>query len=297
LLHSGSGHPHRQADEDATEHRAFEDRRGKGDDAGIVQRRFADLVHRTAGAQQQFAFRHQPLQAPPVPEVEHIQRVATAPHSRDECHLVVVVQCRRIEGNQYSSGHARRIVTGERDHLQTLFAEQEDSLRGAPLSDLCSERHMPRRVERGQWTGCECRERPAAWHGVTERRHLCYACRLGEEDALPPGRAQHGGVERDLTARIDRREDRLPGDVEPIEATAARRWLTGLDDGAQRFEFGCWSAWGPRRDVRRGLRRCRRWRRRRDPQDGSPQRRHHQASGQQALPCRREQHRSVAQHA
>ena len=121
-----------------------------------------------------------------------------------------------------------------------------------PAGDLCAERHMSRRVERGQWTGCECRERPAAWHGVTERRHLCYACRLGEEDALPSRCAQHGGVERDLTARIDRREDRLPGDVEPIEAAAARRWLTGLDDGAQRSEFGRWSGWrsSPRRAPR-----------------------------------------------
>ena len=58
--------------------------------------------------------------------------------------------------------------------------------------------------------------------------------RLGEEDALASRRAQHGRVEGDLAARIDRRDDRLRGDVEPIEAAAAGRRLAGSDNGAQR---------------------------------------------------------------
>jgi hypothetical protein len=57
---------------------------------------------------------------------------------------------------------------------------------------------------------------------------------FGEEDALSCRRVEHGRVERDLTARIDRRDNRLRGNIEPIEAAAAGRRLTGPDNGAQR---------------------------------------------------------------
>jgi hypothetical protein len=79
------------ATNNASERRALENCGRKGDGAAVVQRRLADLVHRAADAQQPLAFRHQPLQPPAVPEIEHIEQVASAPHIGNEGQLVVVV--------------------------------------------------------------------------------------------------------------------------------------------------------------------------------------------------------------
>ena len=83
----------------------------------------------------------------------------------------------------------------------------------------------------------EFRECSAPRHGIAERRHLRHVPGVGEEDALTCRRVQHGRVEGDLTARIDRRDNRLRGDIEPIEPAAAGRRQPGPDNGAQRTGF------------------------------------------------------------
>ena len=91
------------------------------------------------------------------------------------------------------------------------------------------------------------RERAASRQVVPERRHLRHLPGFGEEDALARRGAQHARVKRDLTARIDRRDDRLGADVEPIEAAAAGRRPSRPDNGAQRARFGHRSRRRPRR--------------------------------------------------
>jgi hypothetical protein len=76
------------------------------------------------------------------------------------------------------------------------------------------------------------RERPASRQAFPEGRHFCHVSSIGEENPLACRPMQHGRVEGDLTARIDRRDNRLRGDVEPIETSAARCWCASLDDGA-----------------------------------------------------------------
>jgi hypothetical protein len=49
---------------------------------------------------------------------------------------------------------------------------------------------------------------------------------------------QHGRIEGDLTARIDRRDSWLRGDIEAIEATTAGRRQTRPDNSAQCAGFG-----------------------------------------------------------
>ena len=93
--------------------------------------------------------------------------------------------------------------------LQPVGAGEEDPLGRPPAGDLRAERHMPGGVQRRQRMRRELRERAAARHGVAERRHLRHVPGFGEEDALACRRAQHGRVEGDLTARVDRRDDRL----------------------------------------------------------------------------------------
>ena len=78
---------------------------------------------------------------------------------------------------------------------------------------------------------CEFRQCPAAWHRIAEHRDLRHVATVSEENALPSRRVQHGRVEGYLTARIDRCDDRLRGDVEPIEPTAAGHCETGVDSG------------------------------------------------------------------
>jgi len=82
------------------------------------------------------------------------------------------------------------------------------------------------------------RERAATWHAVPERRHLCHVPGFGEEDALACRRTQHGRIESNLTARINRRDNRLLGNIEPIKAAAAWCRQTRPDNGAQRAGFG-----------------------------------------------------------
>jgi hypothetical protein len=59
-----------------------------------------------------------------------------------------------------------------------------------------------------------------------------------DENPLPCRRAQHGGVERHLTAPIDGRDNRLRTDVKPVEVPTTRRGQTRPDGGAQLPDFG-----------------------------------------------------------
>jgi hypothetical protein len=77
-------------------------------------------------------------------------------------------------------------------------------------------------------------ERTAPRQAVPERRHLRHMPGFGEEDAFACRRMQHCRVERDLTTRIDRRDNRLRSDIEPIETAATGRRHTRPDNGAQR---------------------------------------------------------------
>jgi len=64
---------------------------------------------------------------------------------------------------------------------------------------------------------------------------------------------QHRGVERDLTARIDRRGNRLRRDIEAIEAAAAGRRQAGPHDRVQAAACGRGSKGWRRRDAYGGL--------------------------------------------
>ena len=74
----------------------LEERRGKSDDTGVVQRRAANLVHGAADPEQPVASAATRCKRC-HPEVQHIERVAAAAHAGDEGQLVIVVERRRME--------------------------------------------------------------------------------------------------------------------------------------------------------------------------------------------------------
>ena len=116
----------------------------------------------------------------------------------------------------------------------------------------------------------ELGQNSTARHAVTDRGNFREVTAAGKENPFGRLVAQDGGVESHLAPRIDRGNDRLRFNVEPVEDAADRRLLAGPDDPAQR-----------RRRGRRGLLRfgrCRVGQAR--PQHASPQ---HQRSGDRHL--------------
>ena len=103
----------------------------------------------------------------------------------------------------------------------------------------------------------EPRERAAPRQVIAECDHLCRVAPFGDEDSLARRRSQHGRVEGDLASPVDRRDDRLRSDIEPVEAAAARRRQAGADNGTQRTAFGHRSSRRLRRHPHRWLRRRR----------------------------------------
>ena len=149
------------------------------------------------------------------------------------------------------------IVTGKRDRLQPVRPGEEDAFGRPPAGDVRAERHMPGTVQRRQRMRPEPRERAAPRQVVPEGRHLHHMPGFGEEDAIACRRMQHSRVEGDLTARVDRRDNWLRGDIEPIEAAAAGRRQTRPDNSAQCAGFGHRNGRRLRRHTSRWLRRCR----------------------------------------
>src|SRR5229473_1112557 len=97
----------------------------------------------------------------------------------------------------------------------------------------------------------ELRQCAATRQAVPERRYLRHMARFGEKDAFAGWGAQNGRVKDDLAAPIDRCDDRLRGDIKPIEAAATRRRHTRADHSAQgtafRHGYGRWRCRHPYR--------------------------------------------------
>jgi len=74
-----------------------------------------------------------------------------------------------------------------------------------------------------------------------------------DENALACRRAQDGRVERDLTACVDRCDDWLRDDIEPVEATAAGRCQTRSYDGAPSAKLQVCNRCCGNRHLNRGL--------------------------------------------
>ena len=85
---------------------------------------------------------------------------------------------------------------------------------------------------------CELRKRAAARHIVPERCELRDLGAICYENTFAGRRAQHSGIKRDLTARIDGCGNGLRGDTEPIEAASAGRRQAGPHDRAQAAPCG-----------------------------------------------------------
>ena len=90
-----------------------------------------------------------------------------------------------------------------------------------------------------------------AWHQVADPCHLNHAAVGREENALPHLAAHYARVERYVPASIDRGNDRLRRDVEPIEATSGWSRLAGRDDEVQARRGGRWAPIAYRRRRRR----------------------------------------------
>ena len=79
---------------------------------------------------------HEPLQPSTVPVIEHVQQVSSAPHTGDECELVVVVQRRGFKPDQNAGRHPGRVVPGERYGPQPFGTREKNSLGRPPTRDL-----------------------------------------------------------------------------------------------------------------------------------------------------------------
>src|SRR6516164_1684854 len=91
-------------------------------------------------------------------------------------------------------------------------------------------RNLVRIVESGNRMFGKLRQSAATWHRVTDRSHFVKMLASCEENSFGYLAAEHARVERNVSAGIDRCNDRLRGDIEAVKAAASRSGLTGCDD-------------------------------------------------------------------
>src|SRR6516162_11444694 len=90
--------------------------------------------------------------------------------------------------------------------------------------------NLVRIVESGNRMFGKLRQFAATRHRVTDGGHFDKKLAGREENAFGCLAADHARVERDVSADIDRSNDRLRGDVETVKVAAGRSGLTGCDD-------------------------------------------------------------------
>src|SRR5262245_58154531 len=91
-------------------------------------------------------------------------------------------------------------------------------------------RHLVRIVESGNRMFGKLRQLAAARHRVTDGSHFDKNLSGREENTFGCLAADHARVECNVSAGIDRCNDRLGRDIETVKGAARRSGLTGCDD-------------------------------------------------------------------
>ena len=156
-----------------------------------------------------------------------------APHGGQERDVSSGIDRRSVEAGQHARGDPRRGRPAQGDGPDAAVAGDEDALDRAPLGDGRREHDRAVVAEPGYRMLAEAREAAHPRDAIALARHDGDATARPEEEPLVGAGAAERGEERDVTARVHRRDDRHRLRPEAIEDSAAGRGLAGGSHTAQ----------------------------------------------------------------